>query len=56
MSGQMAPGALIIAGFFLFFLGVFAGGSDTLKLTLFGLGVLAIAVAAILEVAGRRTR
>jgi hypothetical protein len=56
MSGQMAPAALIVAGFFLFFLGVFAGGSDTLKLTLFGLGVLAMVAAGVLEVVGRRAR
>jgi hypothetical protein len=46
--------ALIVGGALLFFLGVFAGASDLVKLSLFGMGIGSFVVAGVLEVAGRR--
>jgi hypothetical protein len=46
--------ALIFGGALLFFLGFFAGTSDLVRLSLFGMGIASFVVAGVLEVAGRR--
>jgi hypothetical protein len=50
-----ASSALIVAGAFLFFIGVMAGASDVVKLALFGMGLGAFFGAGILEIAARRS-
>jgi hypothetical protein len=47
--------ALIVAGAVLFLLGIMAGVSDLIRLSMFGMGVLSFVVAGVLEIAGRRT-